>query len=244
MLLLFNYTLYIKTNLMNRTKFLILFALCFAAVHVFAQTLKPTEKLALVTGNVTNFKKVPIKKETILFVEVKTKKEYKINTDDKGNFEVLLPVSSTYSLKYKNFTADMDYTKMEIPADKNATYEVGVQIDPPKEFTLSDVLFDTGKSTLKPSSFKQLNDLFEVLQMKNTMIVEIQGHTDNVGKPDENLKLSEERAKAVRDYLVKKGIAADRITAKGYGDTMPVAYNTDDAGRAKNRRTQLKVIKE
>jgi OOP family OmpA-OmpF porin len=223
----------------------LLFASTFFIVNsLCAQTLKPTNKLALVMGKATNFKNVPLKKETILFVDTKTKKEYKINTDDKGNFEVLIPVGATYSLKYKNFTADMDYTKMDVPKDPNATYEVGIQIDPPKEFTLSDVLFDTGKATLKPSSFKQLNDLAEVLTTKSTMIVEVQGHTDNVGKPEDNLKLSEERAKAVRDYLVKKGIDGTRITAKGYGDTKPVAYNTDEAGRAKNRRTQLKVIKE
>lgn len=226
---------------MKRIIFILTF---FIAVHAVSQNLKPTDKLALVTGTATDFKKVPLKKETLLFVDVKTKKEFRVNTNDKGSFEVLIPVSATYSLKYKNFTADMDYTKMEVPADANATYEVGIQIDPPKEFTLSDVLFDTGKSTLKPSSFRQLNDLYEVLAMKNTMEVEIQGHTDNVGKPEDNLKLSEERAKAVRDYLLKKGIAPDRITAKGYGDTRPVAYNTDEAGRSKNRRTQLKVIKE
>ncbi|MFL5753182.1 MAG: OmpA family protein [Bacteroidia bacterium] len=227
---------------LHKIFFSVLISILSTAIH--AQTLKPTDKLALVTGTATNFKKIPLKKEMLMFVDVKTKKEYKVNTNDKGAFEVLLPVSTTYSLKYKNFTADMDYTKMEVPADANATYEVGVQIDPPKEFTLSDVLFDTGKSTLKSSSFKQLNDLVEVLKMKNTMVVEIQGHTDNVGKPEENLKLSEERAKAVREYLLKKGIEATRVTAKGYGDTMPVAYNTDEAGRAKNRRTQLKVIKE
>jgi len=210
----------------------------------FSQTLKPTDKLALLTGVVTNFKGKPLSKETILFVNDKTKASVKVNTDAKGKFEVLIPVNATYSLKYKTFTADVDYTKMVVPADKEATYEVGIKIDPPKDFVLESVFFDTGKSTLKPNSFKALNDLVEILNIKNTMVVEIQGHTDNVGKDEENLKLSQERADAVRKYLLSKGIAETRVSAKGYGPTMPIADNANDTGKAKNRRTSLKVIKE
>jgi OOP family OmpA-OmpF porin len=133
---------------------------------------------------------------------------------------------------------------MEVPADKEATYEVGIKIDPPKDFVLENVYFESGKSSLKPNSFKALNDLVEILKIKNTMVVEIQGHTDNVGKDEENMKLSQDRADEVRKYLISKGIEAARVTSKGYGPTMPVADNANDAGKAKNRRTSLKVIKE
>ena len=71
---------------------------------------------------------------------------------------------------------------------------------------------------------------------------EISGHTDNVGKDADNLKLSQERAEAVKAYLVKKGIKASRIVAKGYGATRPVAENTTPEGRQKNRRTELLII--
>ena len=220
------------------------FCLSLFSTIILSQNLKPTDKLALLTGTVTNFKGKPLAKEIVLFVNEKTKAVTKINTDDKGKFEVLIPVNATYSLKYKNFTADVDYTKMAIPADKEATYEVGIKIDPPKEFVLENVYFDTGKSSLKPNSFKALNDLVEILKIKNTMVVEIQGHTDDVGKPEDNLKLSQERAEAVKKYLESKGIEALRITAKGYGQTQPIADNSTDEGKAKNRRTSLKVIKE
>jgi OmpA-OmpF porin, OOP family len=153
-------------------------------------------------------------------------------------------VGATYGLKYKTFTTDVDYTKMEVPNDKEATYEVGIKIDPPKDFVLDNVYFDTGKSSLKQTSFKALNDLVEVLKLKNTMVIEIQGHTDDVGKPEDNMKLSQDRADEVRKYLVSKGIEASRVTAKGFGQTLPVADNSTDAGKAKNRRTSLKVIKE
>jgi outer membrane protein OmpA-like peptidoglycan-associated protein len=210
----------------------------------FSQKLKPTDKLALLTGVVTNFKGKPLSKEVIMFVNDKTKQVVKVNTDAAGKFEVLVPVNATYSLKYKNFTSDVDYTKMQVPADKEATYEVGIKIDPPKDFVLNDVFFDSGKSALKPNSYKALNDLVEILKIKNTMVVEIQGHTDDVGNLDDNMKLSQSRAEEVRKYLISKGIEENRVSAKGYGPTQPIAENTTEAGKAKNRRTSLKVIKE
>jgi outer membrane protein OmpA-like peptidoglycan-associated protein len=223
---------------------ILLIAFLFFCSLAWAQNLKPTDKLALLTGVVTNFKGKPLSKEVIMFVNDKTKAVVKVNTDVAGKFAVLIPVNGTYSLKYKLFTDDMDYTKMVVPADKEATYEVGIKIDPPKEFVLKSVYFDTGKSSLKASSFSSLNDLVEILNIKNTMVVEIQGHTDDVGKEEDNLKLSQARAEEVRNYLISKGIVANRISAKGYGQTMPVADNSTDAGKAKNRRTSLKVIKE
>lgn len=222
----------------------LVFLCLFIHSILFSQELKPNATQALILGQVTNFKKVPLKNETILFVDTKTKKEYSLLTDAKGGFKILLPVGAVYGLKYKNFTSDVDYTKMEVPKDADATYEVGIQIEPPKEFTLENVLFETGKSSIKSSSFKQLDNLYEVLKAKNTMVVEIQGHTDNVGKPEDNLKLSQERAQSVCDYLIKKGIDTKRLVAKGYGDTRPVADNSTEQGRAKNRRTFLKVLKE
>jgi outer membrane protein OmpA-like peptidoglycan-associated protein len=217
------------------------------AIHsykLFSQKLVPTDQLALLTGTVSNFKGKALSKEVIMFVNDKTKAVVKINTDALGKFEVLVPVNATYNLKYKTFTTDVDYTKMTVPSDKGASYEVKIRIDPPKEFVLENVYFDTGKSSLKPNSNKALNDLVEILKIKNTMVIEIQGHTDNAGQEEANLKLSQERAEAVRKYLISKGVEAVRITAKGYGQAMPVADNAAEDGRSKNRRTSLKVIKE
>jgi len=75
-----------------------------------------------------------------------------------------------------------------------------------------------------------------------TLKIEISGHTDNVGKPADNLTLSNNRAKSVVGYLASKGIASQRLVAKGYGETKPVADNTTEEGKARNRRTELKVI--
>jgi OmpA-OmpF porin, OOP family len=211
---------------------------------MLSQTLKPTAKMALLLGKVTNMKGRALPGEIILFVDEKSKQEFRATSAVNGTFELLVPAGAAYNLKYKNFTLDMQYTRMEIPADPEATYEVEVQIEPPRSVVLENVFFDTGKSSLRPTSFKALNDLAEVLKTKSTMVVEIQGHTDNVGTEESNLALSQARADEVKKYLVQKGVGADRVLAKGYGAGMPVADNSSEQGRAKNRRTQLKIVKD
>jgi outer membrane protein OmpA-like peptidoglycan-associated protein len=101
------------------------------------------------------------------------------------------------------------------------------------------VNFDTGKATIKPDSAQTLDDAAAALKMAADLKVEVAGHTDNVGAPEANLKLSQERAQAVMAALVERGIPAARLTAKGYGQTAPIADNRTDDGRAKNRRVEL-----
>jgi outer membrane protein OmpA-like peptidoglycan-associated protein len=82
----------------------------------------------------------------------------------------------------------------------------------------------------------------QLLTENPTLKVQINGYTDNVGKPADNLKLSASRAKSVVDYLVSKGIHINRLTFKGFGETKPIAENTTEAGRAQNRRTEFVII--
>ena len=81
------------------------------------------------------------------------------------------------------------------------------------------------------------------MQKNPTLRIEISGHTDNVGKDDYNMTLSENRAKSVRQWLIDKGINTQRIVAKGYGKTKPIADNSTEEGRQQNRRTEFKIIK-
>lgn len=101
------------------------------------------------------------------------------------------------------------------------------------------VNFDTGKATIKPDSESTLDSAAAALKAAADLKIEVGGHTDNVGTPEANLKLSQDRAQSVMAALVKRGIAATRLTAKGYGQTSPVADNRTDEGRAKNRRVEL-----
>ena len=104
---------------------------------------------------------------------------------------------------------------------------------------LYGVLFDFNKSTLQPSSDASLQPAANLMAADNTLTLEIQGHTDNVGNDAYNQTLSEARAKAVVTWLVQHHVAADRLTAKGYGKTKPVADNSSDEGRARNRRVEI-----
>ncbi len=105
---------------------------------------------------------------------------------------------------------------------------------------LHNILFDTGKATIKPESVAALAPIGEVLKNDPMLMLEIVGHTDNVGAAAANLKLSRDRAAAVKTYLVQTfGIDEARLTPAGFGDTKPVASNQTDEGRAKNRRVEL-----
>jgi outer membrane protein OmpA-like peptidoglycan-associated protein len=110
--------------------------------------------------------------------------------------------------------------------------------EPAKPFVLDDVQFATGRATITPDSFARLDALVEYMTHKKTARLEISGHTDNAGKKAANKKLSQQRADAIRDYLVSKGVEAGRIKAVGYGDEKPIAPNDTSEGRQKNRRIE------
>lgn len=105
---------------------------------------------------------------------------------------------------------------------------------------LEGITFDTGKAVIRAESRAVLDQIGALLVRDAALGLEIQGHTDNVGAPTANLALSQQRAEAVKKYLVDThGVAAARLTTSGFGDTRPVADNTTDAGRARNRRVEL-----
>ncbi|MCW3102681.1 MAG: outer membrane protein/peptidoglycan-associated protein [Bacteroidetes bacterium] len=208
-----------------------------------AQTLEPTETEALLTVVVVDKAQKPLEGEKVTFVATKDKKTYSGVTKANGKFDLLVPEGDTYNVQYKAFSENQDYNVLKMPSmEGTVSFEYKLIISPPKTYTLDNVFFDTGKSTLKPESSKELNELVEYMLMKKSLKIEIAGHTDNVGNKDANQKLSEDRANAVRTYLVKKGVEAGRVIAKGYGDTQPVAENTTDAGKQKNRRTEVRSL--
>jgi outer membrane protein OmpA-like peptidoglycan-associated protein len=129
----------------------------------------------------------------------------------------------------------------------DSTYEKNIPLQPIEvnaSIVLNNIFFETKKYELDPKSQIELDRLVQLLNDNPTVKIEIGGHTDNVGKPADNLTLSNNRAKSVVTYLISKGIAAQRLVAKGYGETKPVADNKTEDGRAKNRRTELKVISQ
>lgn len=109
---------------------------------------------------------------------------------------------------------------------------------------MSGIQFENGKATIKKTSYKILDDIAKIFIDNSNYIIEVQGHTDNVGKHDYNVDLSERRAQAVRTYLIGKGVPAERLSAHGYGPDKPIADNKTSAGRAKNRRVEFNITFE
>lgn len=202
---------------------------------------------AEVNVSVTNFKNKPLENETIIFRSVTDADEYNGTSDESGKFSLFLPVGDKYEIFILGFKDSTSYNFIEIPPTAPNTsykdaFKVDIQFMPSKTFILEDCNFETGKSTLEPESYSVIDELYAYMIRKSDEIIEIGGHTDNVGKAVANLKLSEERANAVRNYLLAKGIDESRLKAKGYGMTVPVADNKTEEGRAQNRRTEVKIL--
>ena len=107
---------------------------------------------------------------------------------------------------------------------------------------IKGINFDAGKAVVKKTSYKLLDDAVALLEHYPELRLEIQGHTDDQGPDDANMKLSQERAEAVRAYMLGKGVAENRIVAVGYGESKPIADNKTGAGRAKNRRMEFRLL--
>lgn len=123
------------------------------------------------------------------------------------------------------------------PLDREDDFRVGQSLN------FQGILFRTGSSEIDPSSEKILNRVLRILNDNKSIELEIDGHTDNVGDPANNLRLSQERADAVRTWFIGKGIAAERLTAVGRGETQPLTSNASEKGRTQNRRIEFKRTK-
>ncbi|MDF1673702.1 MAG: OmpA family protein [Vicingaceae bacterium] len=163
-----------------------------------------------------------------------------------GEFLVSLPINKEYALNVtsedylfysENFVLEggsiKDPYKKNVPMNK---LEIG------KTVVLKNVFFETDKFDLKKKSKIELDKLVQFLQKNTTVTIELDGHTDNVGNAKANLTLSNNRAKAVYDYLTDQGVAKERLSTKGFGDTKPISSNETELGRAENRRTEFKII--
>lgn len=168
-----------------------------------------------------------------------------VQTDETGNYLVTLPVGKQYSFTVNRkgylFFSD-SYSLLNNAPD--SVYEKNIPLEPAavnSSMELKNILYEVNSFQLKPSSFIELDKVVQLMKDNPAVKVQISGHTDNVGKPAVNLKLSNNRAKAVVDYLVVKGIAANRLTYLGYGSSKPISDNATEAGKARNRRTELLV---
>jgi len=165
-----------------------------------------------------------------------------------GAYQIALPCGDAYGFRaelkgYLPVDDNLDITKLTTYQEMKrdiilSPLEVGIDVN------LNNLFFDEGKADLRSESFPELDRLVTVIVQNPSLTVEIDGHTDDVGTPEFNKVLSLHRAQAVVSYLAKKGIDNSRLTAKGFGETDPVASNDTEEGKQKNRRVVLKILKE
>jgi outer membrane protein OmpA-like peptidoglycan-associated protein len=170
----------------------------------------------------------------------------KLITDADGNYLITLPAGKNYAFDAQKkgylFYSD-NFSLKENKLDSPLVLNIPLQaIEKGSTIVLKNIFFDTKKAELQKASFIELDKVVKLLTENTSMTILITGHTDNVGQAKDNLTLSNNRAKAVTNYFITKGIAAKRLTAKGFGSTKPIDVNTTEIGRAKNRRTELAII--
>jgi outer membrane protein OmpA-like peptidoglycan-associated protein len=203
--------------------------------------------LALFKGVVKN-ESGPVGNATITIMDNDNNElvmELKSNSET-GAFTVPLPSGRNYGIKIEKkgflFASENVYLS-EKDGYKEIKKEIPLpELKPGVSVQLNNIFFDSGKSSLKKESTRELQDLLKLLRDNPTLVLEIGGHTDNTGDEAGNQKLSENRSQAVCDYLVVAGISAARLKSVGYGSSAPVADNRTEAGRQKNRRTEVKIL--
>jgi outer membrane protein OmpA-like peptidoglycan-associated protein len=169
----------------------------------------------------------------------------KVQTDGTGFYFITLPVGKDYTFTVNRkgylFYSDVFALSKKLP---DSTYQKDIPLQPLQlnaAVTFKNLQFKTNSYQLEPVSLIELSKLLQLMNENPTIKVQVNGHTDNVGTPAANIALSTNRAKAVVDYLISKGIDANRLQYKGFGQTKPVADNSTEEGKAKNRRTEFVI---
>ncbi len=170
----------------------------------------------------------------------------KVQTNEDGHYLITLPLGKDYAFNinrkgYLFYSQNFPFSK-KMP-DSTYTIDIGLQpLAANASITLNNIFFPLNKFELQPESISELSRVLELLKDNPTVKILISGHTDNTGVAADNMQLSVNRAKAVVDYLISKGIEPARLQYKGFGSTRPVTNNSTEEERAANRRTELTIL--
>ncbi len=214
------------------------------SLHSAPVILEPNDSMALFHFIVTDPSGNPQSYDVIHLMSKIDEKRYAKRPDKDGLFDLLLREGDTLEVRIKSLGRDSIIRLLAIPLDSAnlRIYNYEISYSPARTIILENVYYDTGKATLRPESFPSLNDLGELLLLKPEVEMEIYGHTDNVGGEEYNLKLSQGRAESVKNYLIDRGITANRLTPIGFGYSRPIDTNNTKEGRQKNRRTEVRML--
>ena len=209
--------------------------------------LKPKPTI-IIQGVVTNAKTTAPVGAVVLIEDINSGELLAVNKSNSvsGEYLVVLPAGRNYSVSTTSEGFFFYSESFEIPKDTSyAEITMDIALEPIEKGTkvvLNNIFFESGRAELKPISYVELNKAVDLLEKNPTMVIEIGGHTDNLGSDELNLKLSQSRADAVRDYMILAGIEEARIQSKGYGESTPIEDNSTEEGRAANRRTEFEIV--
>jgi OOP family OmpA-OmpF porin len=208
------------------------------------------DPVVMVTGNVYDAKtKKPLSAE-ITYEQLNSGKEQgnARSNSTTGAFKIILPYGMNYGFHgkaqgYIALNQNLDLTDIKQYQEVHEDLYL-VPIEVGQSVSLQNVFFKQGTSQLLQESYPELDRLASILVDNPTMEIELGGHTDNQGDANKDLKLSQDRVKTVKDYLVNKGIDSKRIAGKGYGGSKPIASNAKEETRKLNRRVEVKITKK
>ena len=205
----------------------------------------------LVSGNVYNAKTKEPLSASLIYETLPdgTEAGNGLSSPADGSFKIVLPYDKNYSIrasadKFFAISENLNLDSMVKAGFKvihKDLYLVPIEIG--QIVRLNNVFFDFDKSNLRPESFVELDRVVKLLKDNPAIEIEMSAHTDSYGTDEYNFKLSDSRARSCMEYILSKGIAPNRITSKGYGESQPVATNDTDEGRQLNRRVEFKILK-
>lgn len=236
---------------MKKIKILSLLLFLYSAVSFAIGSSEPIDGNVMLNVSVNNNDGKPLEREMILLISSKSKKVYTYFTDAEGKFYTLIPLDDDYDVIYKDFMKEIKYGKISVPTEMDwYVIEYKMTFESSKIIVLENVEYNFKRAAFLASSYKTLHYLVDWMRLRDKVKIEIAGHTYSRGSDEHNIKISQELADTARNYLISRGIKADRIIATGYGSKQLIDLNTKPGGsdnsdgrcRRKKKKAELRII--
>ena len=227
-----------KTRKMNKIIALLLVLISFTGYN---QTLKPTETKALLNFLVTDLDGFPRNKETVIAEDITSHIEYTAITNESGKCGILVPKGKKYKIKYLDLIEKTNYSNFSVPNKFGLmSFNIQIKFEPSKKIDVKGIEFKQGTANLTMKATDYLDSISNILKT-NKLKIEIVSHTDNKLSKQEALKLTQNRVKVIKNYLIEKGVNKTKLLTKGVGSTEPITDNKTPEARKKNNRIEFRI---
>jgi outer membrane protein OmpA-like peptidoglycan-associated protein len=229
-------------------KILIISVLCLISFPSFSQTL---DTVVMAQGRIFNAATKEPLAAKIVYESLPYGNIVGVIRNNTYSFPMFEKARYSITVEAPGFTPAKYMLDPEEAVDMKLTKDIELVLGPVAEkkkpvkgtvITLNNLIFEVAKSKIEPESYTQLDNVVEMMNENPKMIIQLEGHTDVLGNPSKNLKLSEDRVKAVKDYLVAKGISKSRIKTAAFGGTQPLSREDTPEAHRLNRRVELRVL--